>query len=466
MVTRLPNGHYLSYMRIVRSTGPSSQARPCATCDSIRHSLDYGGGGVMPSSTNYVIAWVPQGYSGNPFQDAAGPGYQGDPGLDSGNCDGDICGYMYGVAQYFKDLAAASGQNTNSNSVATQYNDGFGHTAASNVQVAPAGNGPNGVYLDTDPVPGGSGCTVTATTTEGGDASGQGGFCITDAQVQSELNSFLTAHGLPRGLTNEYYLLTPPDVVTCLDQQGTECSGNAPIDSASFCAYHSAATLGSSAFLYSLIADSSGTPTSGFNDGVSGCDPFATDGECANGIICNYNSNFAEGSLSAVAHEQIESLTDPIPPTGWNDDEENPPTPTDGAEIGDLCNNDQADDPATNYQTDSSGTDTPFNYTIAGHHYWIQMEYSNQGVSCAHAITPEAPPNSHFVVSTLVTTSRSTRADHARAHRACTCGSSATIKVWGSLVDSHSRWPVRAPGGAAVRRSHTRSRAAEPTALP
>lgn len=149
VITRLPSGHYLSYMRIARATRAAAQARTCATCDSIRHSLDYGGGSVMPSSTNYVVAWIPQGYTGAPFQDLGGAGYQGDPGLNSASCDGDICGYMYGVAQYFKDLAAAgvAQDMSNSNSVATQYNDGFGHIAAYNVQVAAPGNGPNGVYL-------------------------------------------------------------------------------------------------------------------------------------------------------------------------------------------------------------------------------------------------------------------------------------------------------------------------------
>jgi hypothetical protein len=411
IIVRLPNGHYLSYMAMTpRGTGgaaPGANApQSCANCDSINHGLDYGGGPVMTSNTNYVIAWIPHSanvsYTGNSFQD-----HLFDPNATCNS--GDNCGYMYGVAQFFKDLAQAStsAPTSASDSVITQYNQATGGAAAAfnshfGACTSNCGtNAPNGVFLDTDQIPGGSsGCPRTAGKALGGDAKGSGGFCITDAQIQTELNSYLTAHSLPRGLTNEYFLLTPPDVVTCQDAAGTECSGNAsPSTDAKFCGYHSFGGPAGHGFLYANIPDASGTTTSSFNDGINGCDPFATAQECVDDFVCNYNETYAEGVLSAVSHEHLESVSDPQPPTGWNDDESHSPY-TGGDEVGDLCNGDAASDPDTNYQFNvNTDSGTPYNYDINGDHYWLQMMWSNQGASCLHSLTPDPPPGASFIVS-------------------------------------------------------------------
>lgn len=44
--------------------------------------------------------------------------------------------------------------------------------------------------------------------------------CLTDTQMQTELQSFITSHSLPRGMNTIYYLLTPPGVTVCLDAGG------------------------------------------------------------------------------------------------------------------------------------------------------------------------------------------------------------------------------------------------------
>jgi PKD repeat protein len=442
IIVRLSNGHYLSYMAMTprhatsganSGTGPApSQAAPsCANCDSINHGLDYGGGPVMTSNTNYVIAWIPHTstaqYAGNPFQD-----HGFDPNLTC--TSGDNCGYMDGVAQFFIDLAHDSGSASNSDSVATQYNQAnpdaataytshFG-ACASNCGT----NAPNGVFLDTDAIPGNaSGCPETATNAGGGDAKGSGGFCITDAQIQTELNNFLSAHNLSRGFTNEYFLLTPPDVVTCEDQQGTSCSGNAPSGHAKFCGYHSFGGPANNGFLYANIPDSSGTTTSTSNDGINGCDPFATAPICNVGVVCYYNQTLAEGSLSAVSHEHLESVTDPVPPWGWNDDESNSPYQG-GDEIGDLCNGDAPDDSQTNDQFNSSSfTYTPYNYSIGGDHYWLQMEWSNQGSSCMHSLTPDTQPGAAFIVS-------SQNGDNVMFNAASSCGNASCAWPIGEFV--------------------------------
>ena len=66
-------------------------------------NMDYNGGPVMPSNTDYLVFWSPEG-SG-----AYGPGVPPE--------------YISGIEQYFKDLAHDSGGHQNVDSVSTQYND-------------------------------------------------------------------------------------------------------------------------------------------------------------------------------------------------------------------------------------------------------------------------------------------------------------------------------------------------------
>jgi hypothetical protein len=49
-------------------------------------------------------------------------------------------------------------------------------------------------------------------------------LCLTDAQLREQLQSFIAAHNLPKGMDTVYYLLTPPGVSVCLDEAATRCS--------------------------------------------------------------------------------------------------------------------------------------------------------------------------------------------------------------------------------------------------
>src|SRR5205085_847483 len=100
-----------------------------------------------------------------------------------------------------------------------QYNDSSGHTAAYSFH-----NG--GVLTDHDNLPA-NGCPAAT-----------GDICLTDTQIQSELNSFLATQGVAHDLSHEYYLITPPDVASCFDSAGSSCSGNTDL-SQQFCAHHS-----------------------------------------------------------------------------------------------------------------------------------------------------------------------------------------------------------------------------------
>lgn len=329
IVVRLANGKQISYEAVRGSTGPSQ-------FDDFFTNVDYSGGPVMPSNANYVIAWEPSGYypGGHPFQ----------------------ANYLIGVDQFFTDLAHDSGQATNGDSVATQYNDAGGQVAAYQSSF------PMAHLVDTNPLPP-SGCAAATP-------------CITDAQIQAELSNFLTANHLPRDLAHEYFLLTPPHLTSCFDGTGSSpCSAN--IDSHGYCAYHSASTGPAGSFIYANIPDLAGLP---------GCDPFATTGTgfCPVGHTCHYDNGPADGVLNAIQHEHAESVTDPQPNNGWTDwGFNNGPE-----EMADKCNNDGFSDPNIQLQPSAGNHYTPYNYSINGHHYLLQMMWSNQGHSCLHSFTP------------------------------------------------------------------------------
>lgn len=388
---RVSKHHYVSYAGIVGKAHPSNVTPPTApgnasNFDAINTNLDYSGGPVMPSSTNYVVVWRPSTWSQN-FDEGTNEGC----GAADVNGNFTPClGYQAGLTQYFQDLAATS--TGNSTSVSTQYNDSAGHWAG--------GPSPGhysasygGLLTDTDPYPA-SGCP----------GAPSGGVCLTDTQIQTEMQKFLSQKGEPAGsMTHEYFLVTPPGVASCIgrDSQGVwQCAGNA-VSSGSvnraFCAYHSM-TATSGHYIYANIPDL---------DLVFGCDPFSSPSPSGNSPddcsfdTCIWNQSTAEGVLSAVSHEHNESLTDPEPNNAWTDWGSQV-----GGEIGDKCNNDGLDDPNLNPDR-SNGNDgffevTPYNEIINGHYYLIQREWSNDGQQCADRWslqTGELIPAPTFVVS-------------------------------------------------------------------
>jgi hypothetical protein len=382
---RIQPGHWVSYAarqgKPTPHTSPKSMRLSTESNYEIFNGslgyLNYSGGPVMPSSTNYVFVWNGSNYTGSPFGSGSNCGFAD----GSGNYNTPCSSYINGVNTYFQDLAAASGSSNNSNAVSTQYNDAAGHTVNYNVSAG-------GIITDNSPFPI-SGCS--------GAPSATGGRCLTDQQVQNELQSYLSAHGYPAGMTNEYFVLTPPAVATCFDAGGDVCSGNAgPGGTPYFCAYHST-TNTSSHYIYSNIPDM---------DDITGCDPFASmspqgNTDCdPNDFICVWPNGWADGVLSAVQHEHNESLTDPQPNNAWAD-WSGGARPM-GDENGDKCNFDAGDDP--NAQWVQNPTDffkgTPYNEVIHGHDYFIQREWSNEDMSCKSSYTGSAAPGASFTSHT------------------------------------------------------------------
>jgi hypothetical protein len=195
IIARLADGRTLSFEAVPSPRAPSP-------FDQMFTNLDYNGGPVMSTNTNYAVYWAPPG----------GPAYPSD--------------YESGIDRYFEDLAHDSGGHENVDSVSTQYNDTGAHIAYDSHFA--------GAIFDSDPYPTG-GCA-------------EGARCLSDAQIRAELTAYITAHGLPADVTHEYFLLTPPGVESCFE--GSCSAGTAH---PGFCAYHSSFALGTGELIYANV---------------------------------------------------------------------------------------------------------------------------------------------------------------------------------------------------------------------
>ncbi|MCW3031937.1 MAG: hypothetical protein JWM60_282 [Solirubrobacterales bacterium] len=287
----------------------SAAAANALAFDKFFSNLDYNGGPVMPSNANYTFYWAPSG----------SPAYPS--------------GYQSGVDTYLQDLAHDSGGTQNVDSIAAQYNDAAGHFAAYQSSFA-------GAIVDTNPYPA-NGCTRAP-------------ICLTDAQIQNELVSYITAHGLPKDIVHEYFVLTPPEVESCFTAGGSECSAGSsrPV----YCAYHGS------------------IPLSAGQQIVYSNDPFVTGNEgCDDGQHPNGSSDgVLQGGLS---HEHNESITDPEPNNAWTD------IGGSGGENGDKCGNNMG--PALGKAPNGA----KYNQVVNGHLYWYQMEWSNHLHNCLQRLS-------------------------------------------------------------------------------
>lgn len=243
--------------------------------DRVFNNMDYNGGPVMPSNTDYMVLWSPGGLSAYP------------------------AGYVAGLETYFTDLQHDSGGHQNVDSVSSQYQDSTG--AFANYQVTFGG-----ALVDTDPYPTAE-CPQAAPVTA----------CLTDPQIQTELTQFVTARGLKTDLSHEYFLLPPPGVETCFTSDPATgfggCSAGEPLKIAAFCAYHQNTSL-SPMLLYS-------------DNPFDATNPLCEDGN-------NPTGNIAGGEINGgLSHEHNESITDPLPNDAWTDGA----GADQGEEVGDQC---------------------------------------------------------------------------------------------------------------------------------
>lgn len=293
--------------------------------------LTYGGGPVMTSANVYLIFWTPSS-TNYPFP----------------------AGYETSVEQYVTDLQADSGKLTNAYSVTTQYCQGV-TTGASSCPTSATHVGYHvtygGAVNDTDAYPSNTGPCAT-------DANP----CVTDPQIQTEIEHEITANGWPTDPStapvDEYIVLTPPNVDSCDGgSTGASCTFST---TGGYCGYHSDITgLGAG----NNVAVYTNQPYE------PGCDPSYGNGSFApTGLAGGAN---ADGTIDTLLHELAESATDPEPSSGWTD--------SSGNEIGDKCENGASQEglplggnPA------ASPNPTVYNQLINGDEYYTQTLWSNE----------------------------------------------------------------------------------------
>jgi hypothetical protein len=240
-------------------------------------------------------------------------------------------GYETLINQYFADVASDSTGTANVYSVATQYYDNPG-TVHVQYQSTVGGS-----YVSRDPLPR-NGCN------DGFDT-----YCLTDQQLQQEIQAVLTSQGWHGGLDHIFFLMTPNGVGSCGDSTSTECSTN------KFCAYHS------------YFIDSGNEDVIYANEPYEGPYPGCTDP--AQGFPNDVDS---DTTINTISHEHNEAITDPLTdPTSyaWI-------TANLKYENGDLC--------AYGFGTPIGGTPglDAYNQVINTHNYELQEEWSNADNGC------------------------------------------------------------------------------------
>jgi PKD domain len=322
------------------------------------------------------------------------------------------------IDTFLQGVGANSGSLGNVFAVDAQYTDKTNQPAAYGVTF-------RGAYTDTNAYP-------SATCTNPKAAHADEITCVTDAQIRAQLETFVAQHGLERGMSSIFYLLTPPGVTVCLDNGGGtgHCSDSEAAPSTSysnsFCSYHSDINPGApasgsaSTLLYAVIPWSAG----GLGDGHliehpsgiacqdGGFDPSSEppeekessplqqepnqvgcpseDGSCDTGL--------ADLIINQIAVEQQNAVTDPLL-NAWQDPSHN--------EVTDECRNFFAGGTIQGSATENaqSKAGTLSNQDIAGRLYYLNNAYNLAatklafpGVPCVGGVTLEP----HFTAPNAV----------------------------------------------------------------
>jgi PKD repeat protein len=295
-----PKGKFLGLVHAGRGQGKASPQAPLAASN-----LTYHGGPVMHTNRTHTIYWEPSGFSTTST-------------------------YKSLINKYLADVAADSGKHSNVYASDVQYTDGSGN-AAYNSTFA-------GSIVATDPYPA-SGCTDTVAGTS---------VCLSDAQIQAEVDHVVAAKGLPRGLGDLYLVMTPQGVGSCFGSGPSSCAYT------DYCAYHSDFDFGAGETLYAN-------------------QPYAGNPNCDSGE--QPNGDVADSTINLISHEHNEAITDPLGTAWWD---------SSGNENGDKC--------AWNFGTALGGSNgSQHNQLINSGHYYLQQEWSNASHGCVLTMTNHAP---------------------------------------------------------------------------
>lgn len=228
--------------------------------------LSYHGGPVMTKANTYAIYWAP-------------------PTLQTGAATSLPTHYQQ-VQNALLSLYPGHGIDDNN----TQYYMTSGGLFFHSTSWIQNSGGFVASYVDTSPYPP-SGCTDTVTP----------GNCLTDAQIQAEIQKVITLKGWPVGINNMFLLYTSSGEGSC---SGSACAYTW------YCAYHSYFMSGTSPVIY-------------------GNEPYANPSYCqVPGTPSPNGDAAADAAATVVSHELTEAITDPEL-NAWYDGS--------GNEIGDKC---------------------------------------------------------------------------------------------------------------------------------
>ena len=276
--------------------------------------LPYGGGRVLHSNRTHLIFWEP-----------AGSGLAYDPGYESL------------VESFLTDVAADSHKTTNIYSLSGQYTDRTGRAAYDSTY--------GGSVIATDPLPA-NGCSEPAMTGPGWTV------CLTDTQLETEIERVITQDNLPTTGRDIYFLVTPSGLGSCTDGGSTSCALGGSVSG--YCGYHSETEAG---VLYAII------PYNAVPNHCQSNNP-------------RPNSNTADPSISTLSHEHNETVTDP-----------------DGDAWIDARGNEEADICLTNFgpslSTTGGALSNAWNESIHGGHFFLQEEWSNANNECEARAHPD-----------------------------------------------------------------------------
>ncbi len=258
--------------------------------------LTYHGGPVEHTNKVYAIYWVPAGYTVSAKYESL-------------------------INQFFGDVAADNGKTTNVYDSDTQYYDNVNGKILYSSAFG-------GSVVDTNPLPA-SGCVDQYTS-----------VCVTDTQIQTEVQNVVAQQGWTPSSTTEFFMFTANGIGSCIDNTNSQCSWSY------YCAYHSWTGSGSNVTLYANMPYADTVPAN--------CD-----------VGQHPNNDDADATLNVTSHEHNETITDEQG-SAWYDRA--------GYEDGDKC--------AWIFGSVKGTNGQEYNEVINGHHYWLQEEWSNATNKC------------------------------------------------------------------------------------
>jgi hypothetical protein len=299
--------------------------------------VTYHGGTVMTGGVRiHAIFWAPVGYRFSGSPGAGAKGYEDllkqfftDIAHDSGGTAASTCDSPASPCNAFTVLPQFGQGTTPSNLVAGSYS--ISYSAATDT------------IDDTQPYPSSGHC-----------ASPSGiRTCLTDPQVQAEVDRLIQSIHGPRGLHDLWYVLLPPNVDECIS--AGVCGSNA------FAGYHSLSNPGGQGVtIYAVGIDPLIETTS-----KQGGDP--------------QGNPDAENAVDVAAHEVVEAVTDPQG-VGWMD--------PNGFEVGDKCESGPQHGTPLGFAANGS----PYNQLINGNSYLLQSMWSNNDNGCVQSTSDTSSP--------------------------------------------------------------------------